>query len=218
MNRHSPENPAPDHQPSPETAEQQRFEARVQEAVQAAYREVALETDDPNPQEIFWKPYCQQFSQSLYARLAPLKAEPKYVRINKIPKDSPSNLRHHIFLAIKAPDGKDFFVDGTWQQLIDTPNKKTGLMFERADRLPESLTAKSAPREIREIWDTGLCMLEAKRLIAKANPALKLKVKQTVCNELKIDERDFEYFINLVSNFTPDRSKQILEAIKKQTR
>lgn len=218
MKKPSPEYPTPDHGQSPEAAEQRKFEAQVREAVQAAYLEVAQELGDPNPQEIFWKPYCQQFSQSLYARLAPLNAEPKYVRINKVPKDSPGNLRHHIFLAIKAPNGKDFFVDGTWQQLIDVPNEKTGLMFEQADRFSESPAARSAPQEVREIWQTGNCMLEAKRLVAKASPPLRQQIKQAVSNQLKIDERDYEHFINLVSNFRLEQSKQILEAIRKQSR
>ena len=215
MNRPSPENPIPAGEQAPEALEQKRFEARVRQAVNDAYAEVAQEQGEPNPKELFWKPYCQQFSQSLYARLAPLNAEPKYVRINKVPKDSPGNLRHHIFLAVKAPDGNDFFVDGTWQQLIDTPNEKTGLMFERAQQALNSPAAKSAPKEVREIWETGLCMLEAKRLVSTLSPAQKLKIKQAVTNELKIDERDYEHFINLVSNFRIEKAREILEVIKK---
>jgi len=218
MSKPSPENPIQPVDIQPEKQEREKFEVGVRQAVAQAYQAVSLEYRDrlmdPNPAEIYWQPMCQEFSENLHARLLSLNAQPKYVYINKLPKNFQRNFRHHIFLAAKSPDGEDYFVDGTWQQFAEKPDKKTGLLFEPAPQVLNSPVGRSAPKEIKELWEIGLCMLESKKIINNADNASKIRIKNEALADLGITEKDFDSFVNLKSNFGIELARKILELLK----
>lgn len=212
------ENPNTHARLQPEKQEKEKFEANVRLAISQAYKEVAVEYKDrlmdPRAEEIYWQPMCQEFSEKLHTSLLPLNAEPKYVYINRLPKYLQANFRHHIYLAVVGPDGEDYFIDGTWQQFMEKLDKKTGLVFESAQQMLDSAAAKSAPKEIRDLWEIGLCMLESRQLVGKANTEQKIKIKNVVLGSLSITEKDYESFLSLKSNFGIEQARQILELIK----
>ena len=218
-----PETPRPPEISQADFSPKEKFDHAIRQAVTQAYQEVALEYQDrlmdPSPEEIYWQPMCQEFSEKLMAKLkAPavreLNLNPTYIYINKLPQQFKANFRHHIFLSVKGPDGEIYFIDGTWQQFADQPDKKNRLMLESSDQIMQSAQDKKVPADVSGLWQIGLNMISSRKALQGIAPDEKSRLKHAVALKLNIPEKDLEDFLNLKSNFSLENSGKIAEAFQ----
>lgn len=203
----------------------QNFEQQINHAVADAYQEVAEEYDtrlmDPRPEQIYWQPMCQEFSEKLMAKLRGLQLQgldlqPAYIYINRLPETYQNHFRHHILVTIKNPKGEDMLIDGTWQQFLEKPKNNLKTLVAKPETALNLARTANLPKEIQSLWETADSMLKVRKLLTKFTLKKQAQIITAVSRRLNIQEKDIANFAGLRCNFQPDAVKQILETFQEE--
>jgi len=112
------------------------------------YAEVASQYGEyfsGGPGEIYWQNSCQQFSEIMKRKLKEngILSEFEYRDVKKINL----NAKQHIHLSTP-----DYFIDGTWQQFLDSPrNNNHCLVLDRKNLISDLRRAK-VPKKLWFIY------------------------------------------------------------------
>lgn len=209
----------------PDFLTSQNFEQQINHAVADAYREIAEEYNerliDPRPEQIYWQPMCQEFSEKLMAKLRGLQLQglnlrPSFIYINKLPVAYQGHFRHHILVTIKNPAGEDILIDGTWQQFLEKPKNNLKTLVAKPETALKLAQNANLPKEIQSLWETAYYMLEVRKLLANFTITKQAQIITEVSKHLNLQEKDIASFAGLRCNFRPEVAKQILQTFQEK--
>ncbi len=94
-----------------------------------------------NSKEIYWQNACQQFSEIMKKKLEEQGISSSYVNVRL------AGLKHHMFLSVG-----DYYLDGTWQQLLESPREDHHVLILDKNSPEISLKEAGVPQSLWSIY------------------------------------------------------------------